>query len=140
MMKRSSSGISRSAGRVAAWRCCAARSIPSSIRRTAAGWLRSSSRRLLPAMGSRVRTAGADHPGRSVAFSPDGRLFAATGLDARVRVSSIATGQELHDLDGQADWLIAIAFSPDGRTLAAIASDNDVRFWDMSALRGSPSD
>ena len=58
----------------------------------------------------------------------------------RVRVWRIATGQELHDLDGQANRLIAIAFSPDGRTLAAISSDNHVRLWDMSALRGSPSD
>ena len=51
MMERSSSGISRSVGRVAAWRYRAARSIRSSIRRTAAGWLRSVLAKAAPGYG-----------------------------------------------------------------------------------------
>ena len=62
---------------------------------------------------------------RSVAFSCDGRLFAAGSTDGSTKVWDTATGRELHKLGGDDrgtgfDAVDAIAFGPDDRTLVAL--------------------
>ena len=62
------------------------------------------------------------------AFSPDGRWFAAIGLE-HVIVYETATGQEHHRLPVYHQYVWAVAFSPDGKMLAT-GQDQHIRFWD----------
>jgi WD40 repeat protein len=60
-----------------------------------------------------------------LAFSPDGRMLAATGHDKAVRLYDPATGNPIRTLTGvYADQL---AFSPDGTHVAMVAPDNTVQ-------------
>jgi RNA polymerase sigma factor (sigma-70 family) len=57
-----------------------------------------------------------------IAFSPDGKLLAwsgivALGRERSIRLSDVATGQEVRRLPGHGDALDSKAFSPDGKTL-----------------------
>lgn len=79
-------------------------------------------------------TAGEEmHYIRSVAFSPDGRTFAAAGFNGGVRIWAVETGELLAVLDVQ--YASEVAFSPDG-TLIATGSDFDtVRLWGVPVDR-----
>src|SRR4029077_10019081 len=59
----------------------------------------------------------------SVAFSPDGRRLASTGLDQTVRLWDAATGQEVLTLRGHLDNVFCVAVSPDGHQLASGSTD-----------------
>lgn len=79
----------------------------------------------------------------AVAFSPDGRLLAATRADKLIRLWNTHTGEPERELKhgGPLTTLSAVAFSPDGRLLASGGS-GPVRLWDLRsgallrALRG----
>jgi WD40 repeat protein len=59
---------------------------------------------------------------RGVAFSPDGRSIASTGLGADVKVWDAATGQRRARLGGDA-VVFALAWHPDGQRLAVAGDD-----------------
>jgi RNA polymerase sigma factor (sigma-70 family) len=70
-----------------------------------------------------------------VAFSPDGRLLAASRWDA-LELWDLSRGKELRRLDWQ-PRSAPVAFSPDGRLLAAAStnskgSDYTARLWDVA--------
>ena len=67
---------------------------------------------------------------RSVAWSPDSTLLAATCDDSTVRVWSrgFAAQTTWHDHDGAVNH---VAFSPDNRWLASAGDDLTVRLWDL---------
>jgi WD40 repeat protein len=69
----------------------------------------------------------------ALAFSPDGKLLAAGGLDNTTRLWKITAGspQLLGTFRGQAYPVLAVAFSPDGRTLASAGEDGYVVLWDV---------
>jgi WD40 repeat protein len=71
-----------------------------------------------------------------VAFSPDGRLLAAAGIDGSATLWDPATAKHLRTLDvhdahdhvGGPCW--GVAFSPDGRLLAPADDAGTVYLWD----------
>lgn len=67
-----------------------------------------------------------------VAFSQDGRLVAAAGLDNTVRLFEAATGKELVPAVGHRGPVNTLAFSPDGRTVATAGWDATVRLWEAA--------
>src|SRR5262249_46864060 len=64
------------------------------------------------------------------AFSPDGRMLAATYSDGAIRMWDTATGQPLRKIQGYAAFAGAVTFHPDGRRLVTHGSDKAVKVWD----------
>jgi RNA polymerase sigma factor (sigma-70 family) len=95
--------------------------------------------------GEDVRAPRATKPTGSVAFSPDGRLFASGDAGNVIRLWDAASGNEVRSLAGHSDAILALAFSPDGRLLASTGRDKKVLLWDVRSgkerarLRGGDS-
>jgi WD40 repeat protein len=71
---------------------------------------------------------------KSVAFSPDGRLLAATGADGTTHVYDVPSSREKVVLQSGA-WTAGVAFRPDGKVLATSNWDGQVLLWDSSRLQ-----
>jgi WD40 repeat protein len=67
-----------------------------------------------------------------LAFSPDGRLLAAVGIDGKVRVFGVP-GFSLLDVFQPLDSTTSLAFSPDGRELAFGNGDGNVYVYSVPA-------
>lgn len=67
----------------------------------------------------------------SVAFSPDGKLLAASLAAGLVQLWDATTYQEVGTLAGTEAGVGAIAFSPDGKLLAGATNTNEVLLWSM---------
>jgi WD40 repeat protein len=95
--------------------------------------------------GREVCTFSGGYPGigPAGAFSPDGSLVVTGNMDFQarkplVRLYDVATGQELHKLEGHTGDLRGMAFAPDGKAVAS-ASTNfqptqtyELRLWEAS--------
>jgi WD40 repeat protein len=64
-----------------------------------------------------------------IAFSPDGKTLAASGLE--LKLWDVTTGVELRTL-GSNTLASTIAFSPDGKTLASGTGEGKVDWWDVT--------
>jgi WD40 repeat protein len=70
----------------------------------------------------------------SIAFSPDGRLFASASNDKTVRIWNATTRQLHTTLEGHSAKVYDVMFSPDGRLVASASSDRTVRLWDPQVV------
>lgn len=66
---------------------------------------------------------------QSVAFTADGRHFAAAFSRHTVKIWETATGKEIRTLQGEGKGITAIAFSPDNRSMASAS-------WNVNQQRG----
>ncbi|MDX2240973.1 MAG: serine/threonine-protein kinase [Leptolyngbyaceae cyanobacterium bins.302] len=81
-----------------------------------------------PASGQLLRTIANQTGGvTSVAFSPDGRLFASS-IGRTLQLWDAKTWEPLRTLDSSVDGSFSIAFSPNSRMLAS-GGDRDIRLW-----------
>jgi WD40 repeat protein len=85
--------------------------------------------RLTPRFAGIVTSSPA--PMRDVAFSPDGRILATTGVDGKVRLLAMPAGRLLRDFD-HPGGATALVFSPDGQLVATAGYDGMVRLWRIS--------
>jgi len=65
-----------------------------------------------------------------VAFAPGGDRVAASGLDGRIHVFGVASGERLGLLDGHEGDANGLAFAGAG-LLVSVGDDGDVRAWDV---------
>ena len=66
-----------------------------------------------------------------VAFSPDGRRLATSGMGHCVVVWDLESGRESLTFRGHRDQVLSLAFSPEGDRLASGSRDGTVRIWDL---------
>ncbi len=80
------------------------------------------------------------------AFSPDGRMMAASTFNGWIGFWDATAGARIGTLAGHRGEIHRIQFSPDGRSLASAGRDRVIRIWDVSdsrlrlELRGHESD
>jgi eukaryotic-like serine/threonine-protein kinase len=67
----------------------------------------------------------------SVAISPDGRRALSAGLDDRVCLWDLETGQSTRAFRAHWAGVSRVAFSPDGRRALTAGLDNVLRLWDL---------
>ena len=82
-----------------------------------------------------IQTGHAEYV-RSVAFSPDGTLFASGSNDNTVKIWDVASRRELRTFAGHTDHVLDVRFSADGLLLASLGYDHSVRIWDVAS--GAP--
>src|SRR5262249_18266282 len=73
----------------------------------------------------------------SIAWSPDGKVFATGEVD--VRTWFAGSGDAKTVLKGHTKDVVSIAFLPDSKTLVTGSSDKTVNVWDLSegAVKGT---
>jgi len=84
-----------------------------------------------PGSGMVTRSGGV----LSVAYSPDGKIFAAGTQNAAIKIWDAQTGKELRVMGGQDDPVESIAFSPDGLTLASGSRHGALILWDTKSWK-----
>lgn len=65
----------------------------------------------------------------TLAFSPDGQIFASGDSQVSVRLWQAADGAPLHRLRGHTKLVHGLAFSPDGQYLASGSADRTAKLW-----------
>jgi WD40 repeat protein len=66
----------------------------------------------------------------SVAFSPDGKLLAASDISHEIHIWQVSDGKKLLTCKVDDGWVWSVAFSPDSRILASSAN-RSINLWDV---------
>lgn len=66
-----------------------------------------------------------------VKFSPSGVYFISAGLDKKLKLTEIDTGEEIRVFTGHTDLVNSINLSPDGNRIITSGWDGTVRVWDF---------
>jgi WD40 repeat protein len=74
-------------------------------------------------------------PLSSLAYSPDGKLLAAGGIDGMVYAWDLDTGKLILQVAGHQGMVPGVAFSPDGTRLASHSWDATAKVWEVSTGR-----
>ena len=64
-------------------------------------------------------------------FSPDGRWLASGASDKLAKVTEVASGKQVHLLEGHTHHVLGLAFRADARVLATAGGDGTVLVWEM---------
>jgi len=65
----------------------------------------------------------------TLAISPDGRAMASGGMDGRIRIWEVTTGEGFGDLPGHSHSVNTVAFTRDGTRLVSGGNDPFIRVW-----------
>ncbi|MHC5771417.1 MAG: NACHT domain-containing protein [Nostoc sp.] len=68
----------------------------------------------------------------SVAFSPDGKLFATGEANCSIRLWQVENSKHISTLQAHTDWVRSVAISNDGKFLISGSDDKTVKIWDIS--------
>jgi WD40 repeat protein len=71
----------------------------------------------------------------SAALSSDGKILATGSYDQKIKLWSVATGEELSTLSGHNGAVFGLAFRPDGKILASASADRTVKLWNVEARK-----
>jgi WD40 repeat protein len=69
-----------------------------------------------------------------LAFSPNGKLLAATNVNFSIRLWEVATGKELPPLRGHHGRVLSLAFASDSQRLLSGSEDTTALIWDVASL------
>lgn len=69
----------------------------------------------------------------ALAWSPDGKIIAASSDDGSAKLWNIGSGSLLRTLPGHPNSVESLAWSPDGRTLASGSYDHSVKLWNTAS-------
>jgi RNA polymerase sigma factor (sigma-70 family) len=87
--------------------------------------------------GAEVSRINTERDIQPLAFSPDGKVLAATGFlqERKIHLYAVENGKDLGQLGDGRVLTLAAAFSPDGRTLAAAGIDKTITLWDIATAQ-----
>lgn len=68
----------------------------------------------------------------TVAFSPDGKLIAVGGSDARIDLFQAADGKLVRSMPGHTSTVAALVFHPSGSVLVSAGKDRTIRLWNVA--------
>ncbi|CUA75672.1 putative WD repeat-containing protein all2124 [Nostoc sp, PCC 7120] [Rhizoctonia solani] len=77
-----------------------------------------------------------DHWLLSIAFSPDAKLIASSGIDTSlysytIKLCDVGRKANVGTLKGHTDAVLSVNFSPDGTRLVSGSRDHTIRIWDV---------
>ena len=71
----------------------------------------------------------------AVAFTPDGKILASTGVDGMLKLWDVATGRKMATVHAHLGGARCLAVSADGSQLVTGGDDHEVKIWDVAVLK-----
>ncbi|MGI0492535.1 protein kinase domain-containing protein [Alkalinema pantanalense CENA528] len=71
----------------------------------------------------------------ALAASPNGQVLVSAGLDNRIIVWDLVSGNQMMVLEGHHKPVNGLAFTPDGKTIVSCSDDTTIKLWDTSSGR-----
>jgi WD40 repeat protein len=66
-----------------------------------------------------------------VAFSPSGKLLASCGMNKKVMIWDVSSGELVQILHGHTEYVLGLSFSADRRTMTSCGEDKTIRDWKL---------